>query len=78
MTDGSLHQDVGHLEGKLDSLEKSVEKLTGRVEILTSVLDQGKGARWAAMGLLGLGAAAIAFLTSLATFFGMRMTSGGN
>lgn len=78
MADGSLHQDVGHLEGKLESLEKSVGRLTDKVETLTGVLDQGKGARWAALAFLGLGAAAVSVLTTIITFFGMKITTGGN
>lgn len=78
MTDTSLHQDVGHLEGKLESLEKSVERLTDKVEVLTGVLDQGRGARWAALALLGLGASVVSVVASILTFFGMRMTFGGN
>ena len=44
---GELHQDVGHLEGKLESLEKSVERLTLKVEDLTAVLNQARGAKLA-------------------------------
>jgi phage-related minor tail protein len=78
MNDPTLHQDVGHLEGKLESLEKSVEKLTDRVEDLTAVLNQGRGAKWAALALFGLFASAVSGLTAVLTFFGLRLTFGGS
>lgn len=78
MNDPGLHQDVGHLEGKLESLEKSVERLTDKVEVLTGVLDQGRGARMAALAFLWLGTAFISIVSSVLTFFGMRFTHGGN
>ena len=76
MIDPTLHQDVGHLEGKFESLEKSVENLTEKVELLTAVLNQVKGAKWAGLTVLGMVAAAVSAIASVLTFFGMRMTFG--
>ena len=67
MAEGSLHQDVGHLEGKLESLERSVENLTEKVENLTAVLNQAKGAKLAIFAIPAI----VSVITALATFFGM-------
>ncbi len=73
MTDGSLHQDVGHLEGKLDSLEKSVENLTDKVEGLTAVLNQARGAKYVIFTIPAI----VGAVVSVLAFFGMRATFGG-
>ena len=70
MAEGSLHQDVGHLEGKLESLEGAVEKLSGKVERLTSALDQATGAKVAIFAIPAI----ISVVASIATFFGMWWT----
>lgn len=63
----TLAQDVGHLEGKLESLEKSVEKLSGKVETLTDVLNQAKGAKLALIAIPAI----VSVITGIATFFAM-------
>ena len=68
-----LHQDVGHLEGQFESLEKSVVSLTKKVEDLTAVLNQARGARYVIFTIPALVAAA----TSIMAFFGLKMTFGG-
>ena len=67
MADSTLHQDVGHLEGKLESLESSVKDLTTKVEKLTSVLDQAKGANFALFAI----PAVVSIVTGIVTFFAM-------
>lgn len=67
MADSTLHQDVGHLEGKLESLESSVKDLTTKVEKLTSVLDQAKGAKFALFAI----PAVVSIVTGIVTFFAM-------
>ena len=74
MVDASLHQDVGHLEGKFDSLEKSVENLTEKVEDLTAVLNQAKGAKYVIFTIPAI----VGAIASILAFFGMRMTFGGH
>ncbi len=47
MSDASeLHRAVGELEGTVKSLTQKVDKLTGQVEALTAILNQGIGAKW--------------------------------
>ena len=72
MADGSLHQDVGHLEGKLESLEASVSNLTSKVEQLTAVLNQAKGAKYVIFTIPAI----VGAVASILAFFGMRMTWG--
>lgn len=69
-----LHQDVGHLEGKLESLEKSVENLTDKVEDLTAVLNQARGAKYVIFTIPAI----VGAIMSVLTFFGLRMTFGGH
>lgn len=68
----TLHQDVGHLEGKLESLENSVEKLTEKVESLTAVLNQARGAKYVIFTIPAI----IGALASILAFFGMRWSFG--
>ena len=74
MAEGSLHQDVGHLEGKLESLEKSVESLTSEVRELTGVLNQAKGAKHVIFTI----PAVVGAIASALAFFGLRMTYGSH
>ena len=74
MAEGSLHQDVGHLEGKLESLEGSVKTLTSKVEDLTAVLNQAKGAKYVIFTIPAI----VGALASALAFFGLRLTYGGN
>ena len=74
MADGSLHQDVGHLEGKFESLERSVENLTDKVESLTAVLNQARGAKYVIFTIPAI----VGALASVLAYFGMRLTFGGH
>ena len=67
MTD-QLHQDVGHLEGQFESLEKSVENLTEKVERLTAVLNQAQGAKYVIFTIPAI----VGALASVMAFFGLK------
>ena len=74
MADGSLHQDVGHLEGKFESLERSVENLTDKGEALTAVLNQARGAKYVIFTIPAI----VGAIASVLAYFGMRLTFGGH
>lgn len=64
----TLAQDVGRLDGKFDSLEKSVERLTDKVELLTAVLNQARGAKLALFAIPAI----VSVLTALFAFFSLN------
>ena len=50
---GGLEATVRHLSDRIDELEKSIDRLEGRIASLTAILDQARGARWLFAGLIG-------------------------
>jgi len=67
-----LFRDVGELKGTVSALQAEVEKLRQQVELLTALLNQGKGAKW----LLLLIPSLLGGLGAMAGYFGVKSTTG--
>ena len=67
-----LHREVGELKGTVTALHNEVERLREQVEMLTALLNQGKGAKW----LIFVMPAVIGVLGALLGYFGVKITLG--
>lgn len=67
-----LYHDVGELRGTVSALSSEVAKLRHQVEVLTALLNQGKGAKW----LLFLVPSFLGGLGAMAAYFGIKLSSG--
>jgi hypothetical protein len=67
-----LHREVGELKGTVTALSGEVSKLRHQVEMLTAILNQGKGAKWLLILLPSLVGVAGAMLG----YFGVKLTVG--
>lgn len=67
-----LYHDVGELRGTVTALSAEVAKLRQQVEVLTALLNQGKGAKW----LLFLLPSFLGGLGAMAGYFGIKSTTG--
>jgi hypothetical protein len=67
-----LFRSVGELQGTVNALGSEVEKLRKQVELLTALLNQGKGAKW----LLLLIPSMLGGLGAMAGYFGVKSTTG--
>jgi hypothetical protein len=65
-----LHRAVGELEGTVIALSQKVEALSKQVEILTALLNQGKGMKY----LVVLFPAVIGMISATLGFFGLKLT----
>ena len=67
-----LHRDVGELRGTVTALSAEVTKLREQVEMLTAILNQGKGAKW----LIFLIPSIVGVAGALAGYFGVKLSLG--
>jgi hypothetical protein len=67
-----LHREVGELKGTVTALSGEVSKLREQVEMLTAILNQGKGAKW----LLILLPSLVGVAGALLGYFGVKLTVG--
>lgn len=67
-----LHRDVGELRGTVTALSNEVTKLREQVEMLTAILNQGKGAKW----LIVILPSAVGVLGAMLGYFGVKLTFG--
>lgn len=67
-----LHRDVGELRGTVAALSAEVTKLREQVEMLTAVLNQGKGAKY----LLFVLPTVVGALSGVLGYFGIKFTVG--
>ena len=69
-TDG---ERIKALEVRQDATDKSIEKMSRKVDEMHSVLLQAKGARWAVVGLGALGGFLAAKASSLMSIFNIKI-----
>lgn len=67
-----LHRDVGELRGTVTALSAEVTKLREQVEMLTAILNQGKGAKW----LIVILPSVVGVLGAMLGYFGVKLTFG--
>jgi hypothetical protein len=68
-TIAELHQDVGNLQGQVQSLTAEVVRLRTEVQTLTNILHQLRGARY----VIILGYSVIAAVAGLLAYFGVKI-----
>lgn len=55
----------GQLVAQVDSLDKKVDKLEGKIEELLELANKGRGGFWAGMAFISLGSSAVGYFTHL-------------
>lgn len=71
-TSGVDRQEFGNLESDVKHLSGAVEKLTNKVEELTAVLNQARGAKY----VIFIVPAIVGAIVSVGAFFGLKLTFG--
>lgn len=67
-SDNDLHQDFGELKGAFVALTGHVERLTDKVDELTAVLNQARGAKYALFVVPTL----VSGVVTLLSIFGLK------
>lgn len=67
-----LHREVGELKGTVTALSGEVTKLREQVEMLTAILNQGKGAKW----LIFILPSVIGVAGAMLGYFGVKFSVG--
>jgi hypothetical protein len=62
----------GHLTAKVDNLEKAVDKMSGQIDALMALVNQGRGAFWLAVLAGGAISSVVTFLATKLGFGGMK------
>lgn len=72
MADAIDKQEFGKLESDVKHLSAAVEKLTDKVEELTTVLNQARGAKY----VIFIVPALVSALIAVGAFFGLKVAFG--
>jgi hypothetical protein len=65
---GGLEATVKHLTERIDDLEKSIDRLEGRIGTLTAILEQARGMRVVMVFLMGVASFSAGLATAIKVF----------